>query len=171
MRPAVAACVLAVAVAGACHSSPPRRWTWEEMDDSPAVRALLEAAAKAEPDGYDDCGGGLESFAIIVIDSVTGEPLAEGAKLIWRAGRRVDSTYALPSRTGEPAAVLQGPFGRPGTYDVVIRRLGYHDWSYNGIRVEQGPMHCSIPQDPYHLRTVLRARLQRLGRPMPRPLK
>jgi hypothetical protein len=149
-----------IAAAGACRASAPTRYELEDPDDSAAVRALLEAAARAEPDGYDDCYGGAESFAIIVVDSVTGKPLARGAKLIWRGGRRVDTTYALPTRMGEEPVVLQGPFGRPGTYDVVIRQLGYRDWYQAGIHVEEGPTHCSIREGPIH-RPMLRALLQR----------
>jgi hypothetical protein len=151
-----------IAATGACRGSAPARYDREDPfeDDSPAVRALLEAAARTEPDGYDDCHGGAESFAIIVVDSVTGEPLARGAKLIWRAGRKVDTAYALPSRTGEEPVVLQGPFGRPGTYDVVIRQLGYRDWHRAGIHVAQGPTHCSIHEGPMY-RPMLRALLQR----------
>jgi hypothetical protein len=53
-----------IALAAVCQvPAPPQRGPQdlEDSDDSPAVRALLEAAARSEPDGYDDClGGGLQ---------------------------------------------------------------------------------------------------------------
>ena len=88
-------------------------------------------------------------IVVEVRNAVTGESLADGARLIVRDGDYVE-TVDGPPVPGFPELRAAGE--RAGTYDVTIQKAGYQDWTRTGIRVrDQG---C-------HVETVrLDARLQ-----------
>lgn len=89
---------------------------------------------------------------IQVQDSVTGAWIASGATLIARDGAFVDSVGAQGSGPEWDQLPLATAGERAGTYDVTVRREGYHPWDRNGIEVEG---------DTCHVRPVnLVARLQ-----------
>jgi len=40
---------------------------------------------------------------------------------------------------GEDSATLFAAHNVPGTYRIMLRRPGYHDWAADGVKVEWGP--------------------------------
>ncbi|SRR6266550_7218329 len=82
------------------------------------------------------------SIAVIVAvnDSVSGTSVADSARGVARAGAEVDSLRLFVS----PPRLLGGT--KLGTYDVVIDRPGYHEWTRGGVVVsQQGPCGNTIP--------------------------
>jgi hypothetical protein len=77
-------------------------------------------------------------FAIYVapIDAVSRTPVPEGATLIIRDGTYVDSAQFATGLADRP--VLVAGFDRAGTYDVLVRRPGYRNWTREGVRVTRG---------------------------------
>ena len=81
---------------------------------SPALAFVVQACDSPTlpvADGYEDCtAGGLMSFDVAVLDSLTGRPLASSATLTWRAGASVGTLHAAipPYAGGEPVAIA-GP--------------------------------------------------------------
>lgn len=73
-------------------------------------------------DGYEDCtAGGLISFDVAVLDSLTGHPLANSAILTWRAGASVGTSHAtVPPLPGGASVGIDGPYGRPGIYSIQV---------------------------------------------------
>lgn len=65
-----------------------------------------------------------------VLDAATGAPAAEGAKLVVREGAYADSTTGFPG-TAEIAAGIE----ETGTFDVLVRKAGYRDWTRQDVRV------------------------------------
>jgi hypothetical protein len=85
-----------------------------------------------------DCAGvGAPNVAITVVDSLTGNPAGAGATLLTydlnRGGVRVDS---VTGRTD--TEVLQGSIDRTGRFSVVVRKIGYRDWSVPAVTVRDG---------------------------------
>ena len=125
-------------------------------------RALYASAAAARPDSFEVCtGGGYASFVVEVLDSVTLKPAAWGARLMWRVGRSVDGSGPLPKYPMRPEDIrgISGPYGRPGTYDILVTKPGYRDWYRAGVVVQgttepQGPGRCTITR-PAYLRALL----------------
>jgi len=136
---------------------------------APLLALVLGAAGchdplAARPDGYEDCThGGLLSFFVTTRDSVTGAyvTVTDGATLTWRAGLSTGTEYPGPGRS-LPGGVevtptgVPGPYGRPGTFDVVVRVPGYREWRRAGVQVAQGAAHCDVREI-----VELEARLQR----------
>ena len=92
---------------------------------------------------------------VTVVDSITSSPPPE-ATLIARSLGFVDSIGPVsPSRvttTQRDTLVLYGAVERPGTYSVLVRSPGYHDW----LRPAVG-----VTADACHVRTVpIAVRLQ-----------
>jgi len=105
--------------------------------------------AGPKADGYEDCtAGGAATFAVAVYDSVTMTPAALGAVLFWNAGQSSGTTIAYPPTppySTDPPLLIQGPFGRPGTYEITIRKDGYQDWRDSSLVVQEGTAgHCSV---------------------------
>lgn len=157
--------ILLASAAAACHRSAPAGHAPSDTQDF--MRALVDSAARARPDSFEVCaGGGYSSFAVEILDSVTLKPAAWGALLTWRVGRTIESAGPAPKypMRVEDIGGISGPYGRPGTYDVLVRKPGYQDWYRAGVTVEgttepQGPARCTITRPVY-----LRALLQRAPR-------
>jgi hypothetical protein len=111
---------------------------------------------QAVPDGYEDCrAGGLVSFSISVRDSITNQPLPSQAELSWSAGMSSGTSIAQVPTAGVAASQeLNGPYGRPGSFDVVVRAAGYKDWHPAVVIVREGTAHCSV-QQPVRLAALL----------------
>lgn len=62
-------------------------------------------------------------------DARTGSALTEGVVVIIQEG-----TYADTARS----PVLAAGFERPGTYDVRVRKVGYQEWTQQGVQVTRG---------------------------------
>jgi hypothetical protein len=122
--------------------------------------ALPQEPSGPPADGYDDCtAGGDASFIVTVVDSITAAPIASGATLTWSAGRSSGTSVAMQPPTPGPTTPLttiQGPYGRPGTFNVTVQKSGYQDWKAPSVYVQQGTTgHCSIQAT-----VVLSARMQ-----------
>jgi hypothetical protein len=126
------------------------------------MRMLLDSAARSGPDAYESCDdGGHSAFVVEVLDSITLKPAAWGALLTWRSGRTVQTHHPLgkyPMRTDDISG-FSGPPGRPGTYDVLVRKPGYRDWYRTGVKVEgtinpRAYPDCTVTK-PVHLRALL----------------
>jgi hypothetical protein len=152
--------VLATGLALACRASaPPAREVTEAPD---YMRMLTDAAAGAAPDSFEVCaGGGYNAITVEVLDSITLKPAASGAQLVWRVGRTIDGGGAMrkyPMRQ-EDVAVMFGPVGRPGVYDLLVKKSGYRDWYRAGVVVRgttepQRLARCTITE-PIHVRVLL----------------
>ena len=150
----------------ACRASSPA--PREPRDAPDYTRMLHDAAARARPDSFEVCaGGGYTSFVVEVLDSITLKPAAWGAHLTWRVGRSVDGAGPLPKypMKVEDIRGISGPYGRPGTFDVLVQKPGYRDWYRAGVVVEgttepQGLARCTIVR-PVHLRALLQRNRRR----------
>jgi hypothetical protein len=73
-------------------------------------------------------------------DKITGEIVSGPTVLIVKSGTYADtvraSTGALPAPTN-----ISGAYERPGTYTVIVRHLGYHDFVKSGIVVTKDECH------------------------------
>lgn len=99
-------------------------------------------------------------LAVAVRDSVTGVPIASGARLETRKnGVVIDSGTAYPNAfpPNQPvfdAQELLGAGERAGRYLVTVRKAGYRDWVRSDV---------VVGEDECHVRPVrLTARLQPL---------
>jgi hypothetical protein len=68
-----------------------------------------------------------------VLDSATGAPAAEGAKLVIRDGAYADSATGFPG-----VAEIAAGFEETGTFDVLVRKAGYREWTRQDVRVTRG---------------------------------
>ena len=112
----VAACSLAVA--SACHKSPT------------AVQVPIVVCPAI----------GIAGLIVHVHDGQTGLFAASGSTVVARSG-----TYADSLRVATNAADsfgVQLAENRPGTYDVVVRKAGYLDWTQTGVVVVPGAAPC-----------------------------
>jgi hypothetical protein len=153
--------VLMTSLAEACRR--PARTLPAPSDTSDFERALYDSAKVAQPDSFEVCsgGGGYLAFSVAVLDSITLKPAAWGAHLLWRVGRSVDGAGPLPKYPlrAQDISAISGAYGRPGTYDVLVRKPGYRDWYRAGVVVEgttepQGLARCTITR-PVSLRAML----------------
>lgn len=86
------------------------------------------------------CTGDFPALRITVRDSLTGTAAASGA--IATATRRGDTaeTIIVPNDTSRDGVPI--PLGSlPGTYDVLLKKAGYADWTKSGIVVETSNCH------------------------------
>jgi hypothetical protein len=122
------------------------------------VVLLAAVACSACRLGPETCDTGIEpAIDVVIIDAVTGAPLAHDATGIVRAGTFIDSLR--PHRgdgTGHliSRATTQTP---PGTYDVLVTHDGYEPWRLSNVRVRAGS--CGAET------RVLTAELQPSGTP------
>ena len=73
-----------------------------------------------------------DGLALTIVDSVSGLPVANGATVVVTDGN-FQQTITIPA-TPSAATVAAAP-DRPGTYSIVVRRAGYHNWTRSGIEV------------------------------------
>ncbi len=98
-------------------------------------------------DGYENCpNSGLLSFAVDIRDSATAQPISGTATMSWTAGQSSGSaSHPVPPPNGAVQAyVLGGPYGRPGTYHVLIASPGYRTWQKDSVAVPPGAQVCSV---------------------------
>lgn len=92
----------------------------------------------------------LSPIIVEVRDAATGAPAAVGATGEIRSGDFV-SPLVLLGATEDLELYSSGP---PATYDVVVRKSGYRDWTRSGVYVQGGT--CGVARS-----IVLRANLER----------
>ena len=127
----IAACSLGVA--GACHESP-------TTIKVPIIACVLI---------------GIPGLIVHVHDGQTGLYAASGSTVVARSGTYADSLRVATTAADSVAVWLAD--NRPGTYDVVVRKAGYLDWTQTGVVVVPGAAPC--PQ--LVTTTNVDARLQR----------
>lgn len=93
----------------------------------------------------------LHAITVEIRDAETNAPAAQYATLVVRNGAYADSA----TTTAPAALMLSAAPGRPGTYDVTVRKAGYQEWNAENVRVGGGRCHV----DPVHLQ----ARLESAG--------
>lgn len=96
----------------------------------------LAATACLDPIGSACTTEVAHSIVVEVRDSVTNEPAALGATLL------VQTPEGLEPAAGHGHALLI-TWGeeRSGTFDVTVRKEGYHDWVRRGVPVPSGTCH------------------------------
>lgn len=98
--------------------------------------------------GYTCQGTYVPAVAASVTDNESGANIVTGSTLIVKDGGYIDSTTFIVG--GRLVAARD----RPGTYDVTVRRGGYHPFYKNGVVV-------AMDKDNCHAVTVhVEARLQ-----------
>jgi hypothetical protein len=127
----VAACSLGVA--SACHKSPT------------AVQVPIVVCPAI----------GIAGLIVHVHDGQTGLYAASGSTVVARSGTYADSLRVATTASDSDGVWLAA--NRPGTYDVIVRKTGYLDWTQTGVVVVPGAAPC--PQNV--TTTNVDARLQR----------
>jgi hypothetical protein len=110
-----------------------------------AVAVLLPVLAGCNRDITACPAIELYAITVFVYDSVTGAPIADSAVGYVRDGDYLDSMVV--THTGRPGdgrtpVGMSGAFGRPGVYDIYVSRLGYRDWTRQGVVV--GRARCYV---------------------------
>jgi hypothetical protein len=77
-------------------------------------------------------------IVVEVRDSVTGEPAADGARLIVRDGAYADTSDQLPFT--EPLT-LRAAGERGGRYDITVEKPDYREWTRTRVRVWEDGCH------------------------------
>lgn len=86
----------------------------------------------------ETCDTGIEpAIEVVIVDAITGEPLAENAAGVAQTGTFIDSLRPHRGEAGQliSRATTQAP---PGTYEVRVTHDGYEPWSASNIRVSAG---------------------------------
>jgi hypothetical protein len=109
-----------------------------------AVAVLLPALAACNRD-ITACPS-IEHYAItvVILDSVTQAPTAEGAIGYVQDGDYLDSMVVTGTGgppDGRTPVAMSAAFGRPGVYDVHVSKVGYRDWATHGVVVERARCH------------------------------
>jgi hypothetical protein len=97
-----------------------------------AAASLLGACHLDEP----GCDPQIPPYALSVVvrDSVSNRSLARGTIGTADAAGVHDTLVAF----GEDSTTLYSAHNVPGTYRIMLRRVGYHDWIAEGVKVEWG---------------------------------
>lgn len=75
-----------------------------------------------------------------VRDSIGRQAAAEGSFGTAREGYFLDTLRVALLSVAQPPLYLLGADGRPGVYDVTVRKTGFLDWRASGVVVEStGP--------------------------------
>lgn len=115
---------------------------------APLLTALASCSAN-EPNQVVCTMEARSSFAITVVDSVSGQNLAPGATVRVTAGAFSDTlTTPGPGAT----AYSGGVYERPGTYTVAVTRPGYLPWQRSGVAVGRDECHVIPYQTTVRLR-------------------
>lgn len=105
--------------------------------------ALLSACASrgGQDDGIVCTLEARSSFAVTVVDAVTGENLAPDATV-----RVTDGSFSQMLEAMAGTGVYGGVYERPGTYTVVVSHPGYQQWQRAGVEVESDECHVITEQ-------------------------
>lgn len=76
---------------------------------------------------------GSDAIIVEIRDAATGAPAAAGATLIVRQGTYADTVQGGPAAS----ATLSAASERAGTYDVLVRKPGYQDWTQENVTVRR----------------------------------
>jgi hypothetical protein len=94
--------------------------------------ALAVCLASCREATYCDLPVPPYAFYVRVRDSITSVPLARGTIGTADAAGVHDTLITI----GDDSTTLFAAHNVPGTYTIVLRRPGYHDWVSSGIKVD-----------------------------------
>lgn len=79
----------------------------------------------------------MPSITVLAVDSLSGDTLWTGTKLVQTATGYADSVTAPAGSppVGFPRLVVNSAYERPGLYAVAVRRAGYIDWVRENVQV------------------------------------
>jgi hypothetical protein len=74
-------------------------------------------------------------------DSITGQFIASGARLILRDGEYVDTVQAPANRPDVDSLAIPAAGERPGVYTLTVQKPGYREWTRFRVRVTADRCH------------------------------
>lgn len=80
-------------------------------------------------------------LGIQVQDSVTGQFIASGARLIVRDGAFVETMQAPANRPDVDSLPIPAAGERPGVYTLTVQKPGYREWRTSGVKVTADRCH------------------------------
>jgi hypothetical protein len=106
------------------------------------VMVVLAAAGAAacgdEPNPVICTAIAVSALTVTVVDAATNQPLCDAEVTVTDGGFR----ETLPVFPGSGADCrYSGPFERPGTYEITVRRAGYPTAVQSGVRVTSDECH------------------------------
>jgi hypothetical protein len=105
------------------------------------LSAFAVAAAECGTEPYV-CTQSVEPAIVVEIrDSVTGTPLADGARGVARDDTYADSLMPAAWDAQHEMTHRRAADERPGTYDVAIEHPGYLTWVQLSVEVRGGVCH------------------------------
>lgn len=117
------ASVMAASVAGCSRS--------HEDSAEPAPGILCTANLRFVP-----------GIVVEVRDMLTNDPIASNAVGTLQDGAYDETMQPYKAPQDSALLSLQGAIERPGTYDVLVQKSGYRDWSMHHVTVLSGP--CDV---------------------------
>ena len=102
-----------------------------------SVGTLLGACGVLEPE--TKCQMILRPAIVVEVrDARTDAPSAGGATLVVRDGAYADSAQGAPATGSDASLLISAAPGRPGTYDVLVRKAGFRDWTAENVKAREG---------------------------------
>jgi hypothetical protein len=83
-------------------------------------------------------------LAVKAQDSITGQFITSGARLIVREGTFVDTVQAPANRPDVDSLGVPAAGERPGVYTLTVQKPGYRDWTKSGVRVTADECHVHL---------------------------
>jgi hypothetical protein len=104
-----------------------------------AVAAALGAAGCGdEPSPVICTAVAVAALNVTVVDAATNQPLCDAEVTVTDGGFR-ETLRVFPSSGAD--CRYSGPFERPGTYEITVRRAGYPTAVQSGVRVTSDECH------------------------------
>ena len=83
-------------------------------------------------------------LGIQVRDSITGQFIASGARLIVRDGAFGDTVQVPANRPDVDPLPIPAAGERPGVYTLTVQKPGYREWRKSGVRVTADRCHVQL---------------------------
>ena len=80
-------------------------------------------------------------LGVQVQDSISGQLITSGARLIVRDGAFVDTVQAPVNRPDVDSLPIPAVGERPGVYTLTVQKPGYREWRKSGVRVTADRCH------------------------------
>lgn len=101
------------------------------------LAALGAAACGDEPNPVVCTAIAVASLNVTVVDAATNQPLCDADVTVTDGSFR-ETLMPFP---GSADCRYSGPFERPGTYEITVRRAGYPTAVQSGVRVARDECH------------------------------
>lgn len=99
--------------------------------------ALSAAACGGEPNPVVCTAVAVAALNVTVVDAATSQPLCD-AEVTVTDGSFRETLMAFPASAD---CRYSGPYERPGTYEITVRRAGYPTVVQSGVRVARDECH------------------------------